>query len=251
MTFHWPFEFLDIASNLLKVYIIPLCYAVHKCLPKLYPSISPICFTLVQYGLTVNKTCPQLYSSLTCLLAFYQRSDFVVDQQNWVLKYEPLFTAFPGPHNEELVGTYACFHTLKVFLCSYCSHDYGRKVYKDQWHHINCWDEARKRSLSVPNMNFEKCGCREKSVMVGNEGKRVNSGCLKWADTLQTSCNWLQAPKARVGIQSHDWVLVKGGWAQPDKMSHMRKNPTFSPQWLLDRLAEESTGAPEETSCSA
>lgn len=87
----------------------------------------------------------------------------------------------------------------KVFLCFYCSNGWEKKrSTRIRNRHINCWDEGKKRSLGVSN--FEKCGWRVNSVMEGDGGKRANSGCLKWAGTWQTSCNWLQEALSQSGL---------------------------------------------------
>lgn len=76
-------------------------------------------------------------------------------------------------------------------------------------------------------MNFEKCGWRAKSVIEGDGGKskfRVLKMSRHTADFLQLGTRGL---KPQWAFKAITWVLVKGGWAQPDKKSHMRINATF------------------------
>lgn len=76
-------------------------------------------------------------------------------------------------------------------------------------------------------MNFEKCGWRVKSVMEGDGGKRkfrVLKMSRHTTDFLQLVARSL---KLEWAFKAMTWVLVKGGWAQPDKKSHMRISRTF------------------------
>lgn len=141
---HWSFEFLLIASDLFKVYIIFLVTQFINVSQNLNPVSLLFASHLLSMASQLTKHAHNsTHSPPVCLLLpqiWFCCGSAELSAEIWATLH-----CFPDAHNEELVGTDACCRN-PVFLCSYCSHGWGRKIYKDQRqpHQLLRWGQKEK-----------------------------------------------------------------------------------------------------------